>query len=549
MKRAGFAYFVAPALLATLTFVDLPQATAHHTGASHVHFQKPQIGRQGSPRASSDRLQFRPTSDSVETVREAQQAPATQQRAVASSKQPESIPVQVSEPVQVSDSAADARRPAFVRAAEAQRKPAQQKKAAPQREKQQVAQTPSSDAGAANLRENLATGRPRLASSATPVVRGKVVFPSQMRGQVEPAAYCDTCVGDCTCEPGCGLVDPGCGMVDPGCGCAEPGCGICEPACGIGYEPGCGICEPACGCIEPNCGCEPGCGMVDGCGMGVGCGTCVARPGPDYDCIPICIPRFKDMQIWGGVHGFKGPRDAPAFGGPGDGNFGFQEGIQISGRAPFIGLMFPQLSYQLGYQAVQSRLSGDSSPSGEDRSQQFVTGGFFRRANVGVQYGVVFDLLRDDYQMEEDFHQIRYEISLKSKKGREIGFMGATHTNDVFVAGVTYQTVEQYVGFYRWHFRNGGTGRFWGGASNDDEGIFGGDFEVPLNDRWSLQSGFNYLITDRDAGADGAQEEAWNVGMNLIWHWGRTARSGRCNPYRGLFRVADNGLLMVDEAP
>ena len=281
----------------------------------------------------------------------------------------------------------------------------------------------------------------------------------------------------------------------------------------------------------------------------MGCGSCVARPGPDYDCIPICIPRFKDLTIWGGVHGFKGPRDAPAFGGPGDGNFGFQQGINISGRAPFIGLLFPQLSYQLGYQAAQSRLAGDSTGSGVDRAQQFVTAGLFRRATVGVQYGLVFDLLRDDYLMEEDFHQLRYEISLMSRRGREIGFMGMTHTNNAPVGGTIFQAVDQYLGFYRWHFRNGGSGRVWGGGTNDSEGILGADFEVPLNDRWSLQSGFNYLITDYAAGVAGAREEAWNVGMNLIWHWGRTARKGRCNPYRSLFRVADNGLFIVDEKP
>jgi hypothetical protein len=241
------------------------------------------------------------------------------------------------------------------------------------------------------------------------------------------------------------------------------------------------------------------------------------------------------------------------FGGPSDGNFGFQEGGNLGGRAPFIGLMFPQLSYQLGYQAVQSRISGTSDPapagSGVDRSQQFVTAGLFRRVKTGIQMGVVWDMMRDDLLVSEDFHQIRYELSLKSPRGREFGFMGTTHSSNKLVGGVDYQAVDQYALFYRWHFRNAGEGRLWGGVSNDDEGIFGGEFFVPLNNRWSLQSGFNYLITDRDAGDFGATEESWNLGMNLVWHFGRTARKCQLNPHRPLFQVADNGWMFIDEVP
>ena len=46
-------------------------------------------------------------------------------------------------------------------------------------------------------------------------------------------------------------------------------------------------------------------------------------------------------------------------------------------------------------------------------------------------------------------------------------------------------------------------------ATNADSGAvapmikmasFGGDFYAPFNDRWALQSGFNYIIPDKDAG-------------------------------------------------
>ena len=216
------------------------------------------------------------------------------------------------------------------------------------------------------------------------------------------------------------------------CDCGEPTCGICEPACGLA-EPGCGILRaglrprrtrlrdrragaaassnPGCGLVEPGCGCgEPDCGIV-------GCGSCVGNPGPDYWCFPVCLPRFKDLRFWAGVHGFKGPRDAPLFGGAGDGNFGFQEGVNIGGRAPLVSLLVPAAQ-------LPARLPGRAEPAlrlvgryaRDDRSQQFVTAGVFRRVPAGVQFGVVWDMLRDDFQAEEDFHQLRYEISLKSRR-------------------------------------------------------------------------------------------------------------------------------------
>ncbi|NOY43240.1 MAG: hypothetical protein GXP26_15575 [Planctomycetes bacterium] len=355
-----------------------------------------------------------------------------------------------------------------------------------------------------------------------PVSQGEIVYESGPTPELE--IYNE----GCACEIKGDVCEPGCGICEPSCGFAEPGCGIVEPGCGLG---------------------EPGCGVAD-CGGGVSCGSCVGRPGPDYWCFPVCIPRFKDLTVWAGVHGFRGPRDfspnpAAPFNNRSDSNFGFQEGINISGRAPLIGLLFPQLSYQLGYQAVQSRLSG-TVDSPDDRSQQFVTAGLFRRVQTGLQFGVVWDYLRDDLDEEVDFQQIRSEISLKSPRGREIGFFATTSTNSNTINGIAYEATDQFALFFRWNLGNGRECRLWGGATGSSEGIFGGEFYAPLNDRWSLQSSFNYLITDQNAGLAGVSQEGWNIGMNLVWHLGRTARRGSRSPYRPLFAVADNGWMVID---
>ena len=89
------------------------------------------------------------------------------------------------------------------------------------------------------------------------------------------------------------------------------------------------------------------------------------------------------------------------------------------------------------------------------------------------------------------------EISLKSQRGLEFGFWGASHTNSNFVGSRQYQTVDQYCGFFRYHFRDAGELRFWGGGTNDNEGIFGADAYVPFSNRFSLQTGFNYLIPEK----------------------------------------------------
>ncbi len=114
---------------------------------------------------------------------------------------------------------------------------------------------------------------------------------------------------------------------------------------------------------------------------------------------------------------------------------------------------------------------------------------------------------------------------------------------------INFQAVDQYNFFLRYHFATACEGRFWGGFTNDHEGVFGGDFYAPFNNRWSLQTGFNYLIPQDSAGAVAAQNESWNVGINLVWHYGNTAKSSLTNPHRQLFSTADNGWMFVDQRP
>lgn len=294
-----------------------------------------------------------------------------------------------------------------------------------------------------------------------------------------------------------------------------------------GHCESCGTGDCA-GCATETC---TTCGTWDSCGQD----DC-------EQCIPLCLPRFRHLRVFAGVQGFKGPRDLGV-----NSNFGFHEGINVSGRAPFLGQC--GIGYQLGYRGTQTRLHGDIA-SQDTRAQHFFTGGVFRRAPVGLQYGVAYDLLRDDLVEEIDFSQLRTEVSMLGPRGREIGFLGMFHLNNEGVAEgngiVELEAVDQYLLFIRKRFENCGEGRLWGGFSGDSDGIFGGDFIVPLDDRWSLAGGFNYLIPEDDTPPHGAIQEGWNIGISLVWHWNCDAKSIYSSPFRPLFDVADNGMMIID---
>ena len=323
------------------------------------------------------------------------------------------------------------------------------------------------------------------------------------------------------------------------------GCGCGDGMCGCGQNCGCGdSCDPGCGC---GCGdsCEPGCGCPNG-----GCDDlCCIGCSDDQSCnsVRVRVPKWQELMLIGGVQGFKNPYDRDRD----SGNFGFHEGFNIGAKLPYT-----TLGYQIGYQAVHSQLNGDKDTNISDpHTQQFTTAGIFKREKNGVQLGVVWDMLRDERWGAVDFHQLRGEMSFIENGCHEIGFALAAHLNDheLFVnptsGGTLYQASDQYLLFYRFHGCRGGEGRFYGGFNDDSDGIIGADMLLPLQDRWSLQAGFTYLIPDSNAGFDGASQEAWNIGLGLVWHWDCRARRCHDSCYRPMFNVADNGYLIVDDRP
>jgi hypothetical protein len=260
------------------------------------------------------------------------------------------------------------------------------------------------------------------------------------------------------------------------------------------------------------------------------------------------VPKIQELALYGGVHGFKGPLDRSRD----SGNFGFHEGFNAGAKIPLC-----KFGYQLGYQAVHSQLNGDKDTNiGNPHTQQFWTAGLFKRTRNGWQYGVAYDMLLDERWGTNDFEQVRAEASFVECGVHEIGFSGAVHLNEVNIfdnqqqsAFTTYRSADQYKLFYRLHGRQGGEGRVYVGVTDDSDAIVGADAHIPVQKYWSVQTGFTYLIPDQNSGTAGASQEAWNLGINLVWHWKGHARQCYSNPYRPLFDVADNGSLIVDDRP
>lgn len=275
-----------------------------------------------------------------------------------------------------------------------------------------------------------------------------------------------------------------------------------------------------------------------GCGVHPDCATYAVGP-----LWWVGHPRFRgllrDLSVFGGVHGFKGPPDQGR-----NGNFGFHEGVNFG--APLGGPW--GLGYQIGTAVVHSNFtgSGDNQFAGQDRNQVFFTAGLFHRQCIGLNWGVVFDYLDDSYYANVNLKQIRSETSWRFPTGGELGYWGAYGVgNDRAIDGRLDPT-DLFAFYYRRHFQRGGDGRIWAGFSGHGDGLFGADIRVPIGHGWALENSINYLAPKSGHTDEGSQRESWAVNIQLVWYLGQPAACALKSPYRPLFGVADNGSFMAD---
>jgi len=263
---------------------------------------------------------------------------------------------------------------------------------------------------------------------------------------------------------------------------------------------------------------------------------------------PVASYWLCGLELFGGVHGFKGPADQGR-----NGNFGFHEGFNFG--AP---LGDPWgMGYQIGFQAAHSNFSGDQTTgivSNSDRDQFFLTAGIFHRKPAGgIQWGVVYDYLHDSYHGTADLSQLRTEVALVWACQRELGFWGAFATGsgrfDTEVDQVRLlwdvEPTDVYALFYRRNFSAGGRGRMWTGFTGEGDAILGADLSVPLGTNWALENSFTYLVPKEGHDGDAQTTETWSVSIQLVWFPGRSAVEAISDPFRPLLSVADNGQFLL----
>ena len=288
---------------------------------------------------------------------------------------------------------------------------------------------------------------------------------------------------------------------------------------------------------------EPALESADACD----CEACGSSCDWDAGVVPACWA--DNLSILGGVHGFRGPANRG-----GDSSFGFQAGFNYGTPARNI-VLPPTMGLQIGFQTNYSNFEG-SAFTASDRQQMFLTTGVFRRVDQGFEGGLVYDYLWDDWYYNIGVSQLRGALGLSLTEWNTVGFW---FTSSVSTDTTTSQLNDQRrdeswetVDIYALYFRSqtiaagSGEGRLFGGFTGDGDGIIGADSKLPLHNGWAIETAFTYLIPQQDA-APFAQE-AWNVGINLVWYPGSLACGNGLRYHRPLFDVADNGSMILRQA-
>ncbi|MDF1842966.1 MAG: hypothetical protein P1U77_16145 [Rubripirellula sp.] len=389
--------------------------------------------------------------------------------------------------------------------------------------------------------------------------------------QVDHLQYAAPCgpvcdCGDCMTEVACGA------ELMPGAGRGfEIGCGIGSLVDNINSWSGSQCCDDGCdqccdgiGILEEGCGIDqivvegPGCGMdgLDVCDCGA-CSSC------EVDCIPLFLPMLRvqwhRFDFFAGHQGFKGPlnfANTAANERNGSGSFGFYQGFN-HGRSLRRWCRGWDVATQFGVRTTQSNLSG-AEFTGDRRNQVFVTAGFFRRVDYGLQYGIVVDYLNQDWYFNGNLTQLRGELSWRCQNNCHIGgfqFMSSLSSdtsattvrdqaNAVFNSTVSYESTDQYRFFYRRLLKHNGQWSAFAGWTNQEDTLLGSDFSLPIMRRLALAGGVTYQIPGEGTSNGGNEQEGWNLSLGVVFRPGGHNGAGRYS--RPLFDVADNGTFLVD---
>jgi hypothetical protein len=282
----------------------------------------------------------------------------------------------------------------------------------------------------------------------------------------------------------------------------------------------------------------------DGCSCGgAGCALCQGS-----GIWSVLAAAHERMEVYHGVTAFTGPINRG-----GTGSFGFEGGINLA--SPLFG-GWNGIGVQTGVGGTLTNFNG-ADFTRDDRGQLFITAGVFRRVDWGLQWGLVYDYLHDDWYGTANLSQIRGEVSWVVPEGSELGFLFAASEDHDTVTGTlqtgtaipttfteTWTVNDYYALFLRHSFCGGGQARIFAGWTGTSDGILGADAFIPLNENWSLRNSFTYIIPQQGPLDGGNVQESWNLSMQLVWY--PCAHPCGVDYYRPLLNVANNGTFFVN---
>lgn len=195
-----------------------------------------------------------------------------------------------------------------------------------------------------------------------------------------------------------------------------------------------------------------------------------------------------------------------------------------------------------------------------DRVQSFTTVGLFQRTDFGLNWGVGYDFLAEDYYRSLTFGQWRGQIGHQIGPDNEVGIWTAIRSfgDNARVAGQSFRLkpITQGNLFWRHVWGNESVTRLWVGLAEEHGRFllgaparatahhpftFGADLYVPLTDHFALFGEANF-ITPNDTGTVTAT-------LGVAFYPGGRAKSAGRSRFAPLLPVANNTTFAIDVQP
>lgn len=260
---------------------------------------------------------------------------------------------------------------------------------------------------------------------------------------------------------------------------------------------------------------------------------------------------FDNLSLFLGLDGSKGPDDLGI-----NADFGYRGAINW-------GLPLWE-SRGLGIQVGSALNVSDNavrvlrSVNGtRDRVQSFTTVGVFQRTDFGLNWGIVYDFLAEDYYKSLVLGQWRGQIGHAIGLCDEVGVWAAVRNfgDNATVAGqsLSLKPITQGNLYWRHVWGNETVTRFWvglaeehgrfvlvapGNSSVHHPFVFGADLYVPLTDRLAIYGEANF-ITPNDTGTVTAT-------MGIVFYPGGRAKGVARGRFAPLLPLANNPTFGVD---